>query len=345
VRRREFIAALSLTATTRRLKAQQPPGNGYRIAFFHPTNPVSVLNENGLPQYRALFGELRRLGYEEGRNLEVERYSGAGRSETYSKIASEIVATQPNLILTVGSVITGLFAAAAAGRIPILSAVNDPIATGLSTSLARPSANVTGVVVEAELEIIGKRFELLRELHPGVHHVALVTPFYVWEQPRGTASAVRQVAQHIGIRLTGLCPANPVNESAYQQAFAGLDRDRPDAILIFEGPESSTFCKVIVDLVNAARMPAIYPFRDFIDVGGLMAYAYDLIHLYRHLAHQADMILRGHPVSEVSFYQADRFSLIINLVTAKTLGIPVPPSLLAHADEVIVSKRIGSRYR
>jgi putative ABC transport system substrate-binding protein len=333
MKRREFIAGFSVMATTRP-RAQS--GKVYRLAIFHSALPISALTSGGgLSFYRALFDEFRRLGYEEGRNLIVERYSGGGRFEAYSQIASHIVATHPDLIVTSGSIITRTFAAAAAGTVPIIATVNDPVATGLSTSLSKPSANVTGVVVESGLEIIGKRFDLLRELRPGISHVALVTPRFVWEEPRGTANAVRQVAQQQGLRLTGLCPASPVTEEAYRQAFSEIDRNKPDAIFVFEGPENFTFRTTIVELVNVTRIPAMYSFRDFTQAGGLIAYAFDFDLLYRHLAHQADTILRGRPVSEVPFYQSDRFFLIINLIAAKALDIRVPPSLLARADEVI----------
>lgn len=337
MRRRECLAFLggAVAAWPTIARAQQG-SNVHRMAIFHAALPVSALSETGgSPVWQAFFQELRRLGYEEGRNLTVERYSGAGKSEAVGQVASQIASTRPDVVLTLGSVITGRFAAAVANAIHIVAIVNDPVATGLSTSLSRPSANVTGTVVEAGLQVIGKRFELLRELRPEIHHVALLTPAYVWAEQGGTANRTRQAAQQMGIRLSCLCPESPVQEPAYRRAFAEMARDRPDAILVFEGPENFTYRKLIVELVNAARVPAIYSFREYVELGGLMAYAISLVPLFKHMAFQIDMILRGRPVAEVPFYQADRLEFVVNLIAARTLGIEMPPSLIARADEVI----------
>jgi putative tryptophan/tyrosine transport system substrate-binding protein len=163
---------------------------------------------------------------------------------------------------------------------------------------------VTGVVADAGLEVTGKRLELLRELQPRTRRVALVAPQYVWDMQGGTASAAREIAQQAGIQLTGAGPEGTISESGYRRAFVEIERNRPDAILVFEGPENYTFQKPIVELVNSTRLPAIDPLRDFTEVGGLMAYAIDR-------------------------------DLVINLKTAKEQGFEIPPALAARADEVI----------
>jgi putative tryptophan/tyrosine transport system substrate-binding protein len=274
------------------------------------------------------------LGYEEGQNLSVERYSAYGRTDTYGEFAARIVGTRPDLIFTVGSLVAKRFATAT-DTIPVVGVVSDPVATGLSASLSSPTANVTGVVADAGLEVTGKRLELLRELRPSIRRVALVAPQYVWDVQGGTASAAREVARQAGIHLTGAGPVGTVNEQEYRRAFAEIEGDRPDAILVFEGPENYTFRKLIVDLVNATRLPAIYPLRDFTDLGGLMAYAIDLVGLYKHAAGQIHRILQGHPVAEVPYSRASKFDLVINLKTAKEQGFEIPPALVARADEVI----------
>lgn len=336
MRRREFLSLFGSATAAWPLAAAAQPEKVHRMAMFHPTQPVSFLTEHGgSANFRTLFEELRRLGYEEGRNLTVERYTGGGQSATFTQTASQIAASRPDLIFTIGSVITGRFAAAAAGTIPIVAVVNDPISTGLSTSLSRPSANVTGVIVEAGEELIAKRIELLREVHPAIKHLALVMPLYVWAQTGGNADRARQAAQRAGIRLSALGPEDPVQEATFRRAFAEIDRDRPDAILVFEGPETFTFRDLIVELVNAARIPAMYPFREYAEAGGLMAYSIDLPPLYRHAALQVSMILQGRPVAEVPFYQNNRFEFTINRKAAEALGLTIPPFLLASADAVI----------
>src|SRR5262245_54722632 len=315
MKRRDLLAGLLPVAAASLARAQQP-GEMYRIAIFHPTAPVSAMSDHsGLPWWEALYEELRRLGYEEGRNLSVERYSGGGQRETYSHLMTQIVATQPDLILVLSPEISA-FNKAAAGKVPIVSITADPIAMGLTTSLSRPSANVTGVVTFAGVpELLSKRFQLLREIRPGSNHLAVLTPRSYWDGARGLipiASITAQLAQQFGFRLTCLCPADNEDAAAYRQAFANLDRDRPDVILLWDTNESFSFRELIVGLVNEARIPALYPTRVHVELGGLISYGYDLMELNRHLAHQMDPILRGRPVSEVPFYQPTKWELVIN---------------------------------
>ena len=332
MKRREVLASLLLAAGAPPAWAQQP-GRMYRIAIFHPTTPVSALTEHsGGAWWRALFVELRRLGYEEGRNLTVERYTGAGQRETYSRLASQIEATRPDLVLEIAWGRTS--AEAAAGRVPIVAFTGDPIAAGVTTSLSRPSANVTGITGDVGLpEVIGKSFELVRELHPGLSHVAILEPHSFWKSDFW--SPYRRMAEEAGLRLTCLCVASPLQESAYRQVFADLDRDRPEVILVVSGPENYTFRELIVGLVNTARIPALYPFREYVQLGGLISYGLDLPEMGRHAAHQMDMILRGRPVSEVPWYRPTKWEIVVNLKTAKTLGLTIPPAILARTDEVI----------
>jgi putative ABC transport system substrate-binding protein len=335
MRRRDFLGAAAVAWLCPVSAHSQSGAKPKRLAIFHPIRTVEELRETGVSFYRAFFGELRSLGYEEGSTLVVDRYSGGGRQETYERLAEQIVGSQPDVIVTTGSVITGRFASAAKDSIPIITSVNDPILTGLSNSLSAPSRSVTGVVVEAGIEVTGKRLELLRELRPGLKHIALLVPRYVWEEKAGTAEATRQLAKRASIRLSHIGPTGKINELSYREAFSKLDHDKPEAILVFEGPENNAFREVIVDLINSARIPAIYSFPEFVHSGGLMAYAVDLVQLYRHMAHQTAALLQGKPVRSVPFYQPHRFGLILNLKTAKALDLTIPPTLLARANEVI----------
>jgi putative ABC transport system substrate-binding protein len=330
MKRRDLLAGLLPVAVTPLAWAQQR-GKMYRVAILHPSNPLLLMSEHGgLSNYQALFQVLRRLGYEEGRNLTVERYSGGGQEETFPRLVKRIVATQPDLIFVSGTS-DQVIAEAAAGRVPIVAFVIDPVAAGLATSLSRPSANVTGVV--ADLGVVGeKRLELLREVRPGANHVAALTLHQYWDLFSGRG---QRMAQEHGMRLTCLCVANPVQESAYRQAFANLGHDRPDFINVFSGAENFTYRELIVGLVNEMRVPAMYPARQFVELGGLMSYAWDSDELFRYAARQMAAILRGQPVSEIPFYMPIKWELAINLRTAKGIGLEIPPSILARADEVI----------
>jgi putative ABC transport system substrate-binding protein len=304
-----------------------------RVAVFHPTEPVSRQTENSLSG--VVWGEVARHGFEQGKNLSVERYSGGGQPEIYRQIAARVAASQPDVIYTYGSVISGLFAEATGGKIPIVAWLNDPKATGLSDSISSPTGSVTGVIVDAGFELIGKRFEILRELCPSLQHVALLVPRYVWDVETGTANATRGVAAQLGIRLTHLGPGRPIDAQSYREAFGHVRNDRPDAIIAFEGPELYTYRQVVVELINESGIPAIYSMREFVEFGGLIAYTFDYAVLARHIGRQIADALRGIPVADIPFFQPDQFQLLVNTRTANEQGLTIPATLLARADEVI----------
>ena len=317
------------------LARAQQPGKIYRLAIFSSALPVSALSQyTGHPQWRTLFERLRRLGYEEGRNLTIERYSAEGQGvEIDRQLAQQIVATRPDVIWGIGASVPTLVEAVA-GEVPIITIWGaDPVEAGLSNSWSRPSKNVTGILPALDSGgFQSKRFALLREVHPDPSHLAMLVPRYQWELWPPDPKEARQAGLR---RLTCLCPASPVNEAAYRRAFADLDHDRPDFIWVAESSENAAFRELIVGLVNGVRIPALYPLRAYVDLGGLISYGWDFDEIYKHLAHQMDMLLRGRPVSEVPFYRTTKWELAINLKTAKALGLTVPPSLLTHADEVI----------
>src|SRR5262245_53595276 len=166
------------------------------------------MSERGASFWQVLFQELRRLGYEEGRNLKVERYSAEGREQNYPQLAKQVVATQPELIFSTGE--HGLFSIeVAAGRVPIIGLIDDPVRMGLSSSLSRPSANVTGVVSNVSA-IAAKRVQMMQEVRPDAHHVALLIPHRYWQSAAGF---MPRIYQQQGMRLTCLCVPSPVQES------------------------------------------------------------------------------------------------------------------------------------
>lgn len=330
MRRREFIALIGNAIAWPFAGRAEQPSKLHHIAIVYP---AQMLESDG----RVFFAELQRLGYVEGVNLTVDRFSLEGRTDP-KELIREAIRRGTEVILAVG----GDEAAAlqeATRSIPIVAFVVDPILTGLTVSLSRPGGNLTGVIIDAGVNVWEKRFEVLREIIPAGLRVAFLAAPDVWEGPYGRA--VRQAADRVGISLTLITYDVPVHgagyrdEAGYRGAFSAMRDTGIGAIAIPDEPGDLVHRKLIVELVQDLRLPAVYPFREFIDEGGLVAYSPNLPELSRHAAHQVEQILKGVKPGDLPFYQATRFELIINLKTARALGLTVPPSLLARADEVI----------
>ena len=200
MRRREFLITLVLSATLQCAHAQQGR-KLYRIAIVSPSAPAAEMTEAESPVFSALFKELRRLGYVEGQNVQVERYSGAGQTEHYSELANDVVRHKPDLILTITSRMVLNFKAATTA-IPVVGLMADPVAFGIVESLAHPGGNITGISTDAGPEIWGKRLDLLREAAPGTSRAGFLASRFVWESPFGVA-LLRVAAQRMGISLVG----------------------------------------------------------------------------------------------------------------------------------------------
>jgi putative ABC transport system substrate-binding protein len=331
VKRREFIAGLLFSAIAPHTHAQQST-KVYRLAIVHPSTPVKEMNESGSIYFKTLFGELRRLGYIEGQNLIVERYSGEGQTAHYAELASEVVRQQPDVILAGSNRMVGYFKAATS-TIPIVGLVTDPVAYGLVSSLARPGGNITGVSADAGLEIWGKRLGLLRELIPAAARVGFLASWDLAGLPDEVA--LREAAQHAGISLVGPPLEGTIQEAEYRRVFELMTQERADALVVSPQPEHFNYGRLIVELAEKARLPALFASRFFAEQGGLIAYGIDGVDLYRRAAGYIARILQGAKPGELPIDQATKIELVINLKTAKTLGITVPQILLAGADEVI----------
>ncbi|HTE92836.1 MAG TPA: ABC transporter substrate-binding protein, partial [Bradyrhizobium sp.] len=331
MRRRDFITALGTAATWPLAVRAQQPARMQRIAFVHPFAKVSEMNVSNQTYQRAFFEELIRLGYIEGQNLGVERYSGEGQSERYAELVRNVVNTHPDVIVTLGARLSLDFKMATT-TIPIVTIMFDPVAQGLVTSIARPGGNITGVTIAGGFEIIGKRMGLLVEAMPKLSTVGYLASRPFWEDPRG--AAVREAAKQAGISLSPVM-LSAFDEAEYQRVFRSMEQDRADAFMVSDEPENSINHATIVELAAKARIPAIYPFRDYVEAGGLMAYSIDLVDISRRLANLIDKILKGANPGDIPFYQPTKFELSINLKTAKALGLEMPAMLLGRADEVI----------
>lgn len=333
MRRREFITLFGGTAATWPYAARgQQPARKKRIALVSPASKVSEMSLSGLSQYRAFFEELSHLGYVEGQNLEVERYSGEGRPERYSELVRDVVNTHPDVILAVAAHLSLAFKMATK-TIPIVTIVNDPVALGLVVSIARPGGNITGVTIGAELELIGKRIGLLVEAMPKLSSVGYLVSRPYWEDLRGAAA--REAANRAGISLKAAPLDSAFNEAEYRRAFRSMEQDRANALLVSDEAENLANRATIVELAAEDRIPAMYAYSDFVRVGGLMAYSTDLPDTFRRFANLVDKVLRGANPGDLPFYRPTKFELSINLKTAKMLGLEIPAMLLGRADEVI----------
>ncbi len=321
MRRRDFTAGVLLAAALRPALAQQrttPP----RIAIFHPAIPVALLTETGGGSaWRAFFAELRRLGYLEGQNLIIERYSAEGHHERYPDIAREIVARNPDLIVPGTNPVVIAFRAA-----------TDPLKAGLVTSLARPGGNLTGITLDAGVEIWPKRLELLKEAIPSIAKVAFLGMREGWEGSFG--QVLQDAGGRLGISLISMLPQTGT-PSEIERVFAAMAELRPDAVLVSGEGDLYANRRLIAELAGKHRLPTMCPYRDYVDAGGLMAYTVDLAELLRHLASDVHQILKGAKPGDIPIYQPTKFELLINLKTATTLGLSLPSALLSRADEMI----------
>jgi putative ABC transport system substrate-binding protein len=324
IRRREFITLLGGAAAWPIVARAQQRQKQHRIAFVHSGIPAGQLTETAGPFWvRRFYEVLRRLGDVEGGNLVVERYSGEGRSDRFAALAAAVVSRQPDVIIVNLNDLVKAFLAATS-TIPIVAITADPIAGGLVTNLARPGGNLTGASINAGNEIHGKRLQILKEAMPSATKVA-----YLLSQRLGSA-----VSRISGITLIENFLAQ-VDESQLRKALAEMTEQKFDAALVDEGGSFLAQRALIVELAEKHHFPIIYPYRDYVEAGGLMAYAPDLGELAQWLADDVHQILNGVKPGDIPFYQPTKFQLIINLKTAKALGIDMPTSILLRADEVI----------
>ena len=328
MRRRDLMLGALVAATARSAPAQEP-AKQHQIAIVRPAGPIALISDTGIRTYRAFFEELRRLGDVEGQNLTVERYSGEGRPEGFANLAREVVNRKPNVVVAITPPIAQAVHAAT-DTIPIVFTSGDPIRAGLVTSLAHPGGNMTGVNVQVDFAIWGKRLQILKEAIPSVSKVALLDLRGYWQYD---LEPLREPARQLQISLVGML-VEKSTPTKLRRVFAEVARDPPDAIMV--GTDAAlTNHQLIVELVDKSRLPAIYPWRDYVEAGGLMAYGADLGEVGRRMANDVHEILNGAKPGDIPIYRPTKFELVINLKAAKALGLTIPPTVLAGADEVI----------
>jgi putative ABC transport system substrate-binding protein len=325
--RREFLIAggAGLCVLAAPLAAQQPPG---KIARIGRLSPLSAAADRS--QTDAFWQGLRALGWVEGRNVSMEYRFAGGDVRRLPELAAELVRLKVDVILA-GSVPAARAAKTATATIPVVMAVTgDPVASGLVASLARPGANLTGVTALGEA-LSGKRLEVLKEALPGATRVAVLSnPAFPDTGP--SLKAVGEAARALRVQLRVLEARNPAE---LDKAFAAMKSERMQALLVLTDVMFATNRKRIVELAAHGRLPVMYSLREFMDDGGLMFYGSSNADMYRHASTYVDKILKGAKPSDLPIEQATRIELVVNMKTAKTLGVGIPQSVLARADEVI----------
>lgn len=324
MRRREFITLLSGTAAMWPWAAlAQQAGKLPTIGF------LGASSQSGWSSWSSAFvTRLRELGWIEGRTVAIEYRWAEGRTDRFAEFAAEFVRLKVDVIVTAAS--AGYVAKQVTSTIPIVLAVaTDPVGDGLVTSLARPGGNVTGMSLQQN-DIAGKRLGLLREILPSLKRVAILAdatfPADVLEMDQ-----VESMAHSFGIEITRLALRGADDIAPAIEALKGS----ADALYVCADSLTTTNQLLIVNSVQAARLPTIFGARESVAVGGLMSYGPSFSDLFRKAAEYVDKILRGAKASDLPIEQPTKFELVINLKTAKALGLTIPPGMLVSADEVI----------
>jgi putative ABC transport system substrate-binding protein len=313
------LAPIGAAAHAQEYKAQQA-GKVYRIGYLANTPPPP-------PVWEAFLRGLREFGWVEGQNIVR---NAEGRYERLSDLAAELVHLRVDIIVVAGSP-APLAAKRATSTIPIvMTNAADPVTSGLVTSLGRPGGNVTGLSLLSPA-VIGKQLQLLQEVVPKVNRAAVLTnPAH---PARGLMLIEAETAMRpLGLQLQVIDARGP---GEFDAAFSAMKRERSGALLILADPMFFGERKRLADLATRSRLPAISGVSEFADAGILMAYGASLSDLHRRAAAYVDKILKGTKPGDLPVEQPTKFSLVINLKTAKALGLTIPPSLLARADEVI----------
>jgi putative ABC transport system substrate-binding protein len=323
MRRRKFIALLGGAAAWPLAARAQQPGKLPTIGFLG-TATASLWG----PWVAAFVRRLRDLGWIEGSTVAIEYRWGEGRHERFAEIAAEFVRLKVDIIVTAGSAVPAIMQATSV--IPVVFAVAvDLVGSGLVGSLARPGSNVTGLSVQGA-DLAGKRMELLRDVVPGLRRLAIMANVGYPEAVR-EMGAVQAMAGVLGLEVA----LREIRRAEDIVSAIESLKGRTDALYVCTDGLKNANRVRINTLALAARLPTMHAQRSYVEVGGLMSYGPDYPNLFRRAADLVDKILRGAKPADIPVEQPTTFDLVINLTTARALGLDVPPTLLARADEVI----------
>jgi putative ABC transport system substrate-binding protein len=329
MRRREFITLLGgAAAWPLAARAQQPAPNAARIGWLKIQGPRHTPG-----QLQAFREGLRALGLVEGRDYVLEERYADGHESKLPTLTSELLGTGVRIIIATSQ--PSIIAAARVTKgVPIIGRmVDDPVTTGLARSLARPGGNITGIYTMTE-EMNPKRLELLKEVVPSISRVGVLLrgDFPNVEDAEHTWQVAVAAARKLQLELHAL---NVRTADDFTVAFEEATASKVGGIMTFRSPTLVTYLKLIAQLCLKHRLPAVFDAREYVEAGGLMSYGPDIDATYRQLATYVDKILHGTPPGELPIEQPTAFKLVINKRVADTIGIALPPTLLARADEVI----------
>jgi putative ABC transport system substrate-binding protein len=323
--RRQLLIAFGAGALAAPFASRAQQQRVYRIGFLG--NSTAALEANLVGPFRE---GLRDRGYIEGRNIVIEYRWAEGKYERFPDLIADLVARKVDVIVTAGTP-AALAVQRATTTIPlVMVAVGDPVSTGLVASLARPGGNSTGLTsIAPDLE--GKRLELLREVVPKLSRVSfLLNPDNAFhaaseKQARAAAQVLHLDLQFVGVRA----------DTDFDRAFDAIAKERTDALIVFADRVFLHNRVRIVDFAARNHLPAVYPYRELVEAGGLMAFGPNYAEMHRRAATYVDKILKGAKPADLPVEQPTKFELIINPKSAKALGLTIPQSLLLRADEVI----------
>jgi putative ABC transport system substrate-binding protein len=318
--------ALGLLAGPLPAEAQQV-GKVYRVGFLD----FRLRSTTTDPHFVALRQGLRELGYVEGQNLVLEYRSAKGKRGVLPEVAAELVQLKVDVIVTAGAPQVIRAAKRATRTIPIVMSGGsvDPIKAGFVMSLARPGGNITGLT-NLTAQLHAKRLELLKEAFPRISRVAIIWPSTHREQ---ALKKVKAAGQALGIQIQSVVVGRRLG--GIESAFSAISQEPPDALLVTSSALVLRHRARVTELAAKTRLPTIYDNSIFVRAGGLMAYGASSAHNYRRAATYVDKILKGAKPGDLPIEQPTKFELVINLKTAKQLGITIPPQFLARADRVI----------
>ena len=325
MRRREFITLLGGAAAWPLAAGAEQGGKVARIGTFTVfDNPVTGA------AYRVFLEELRKLGFSDGQNLVVEWRPANQESPALAAAAAEIVRANADLIFAPGTEAVLQAAIAASSTIPIvIVAINyDPIARGYVKSLAQPGGNVSGVVLR-QTELAEKQVELLTQAFPDRTRIAVLWDSFTADQ----FGAAERLAKSLHLEVRSLKLENPPYD--FDAAFQALADGGPTMLLVLSSPFFARSNRHIAELAIRHRVPAMYIFRGYVEAGGLMSYGADIVAMYRQSAAHVAKILKGAKPADLPVEQPTKFELVVNLKTAKAIGIELPTAILLRADEVI----------
>src|SRR3984893_10399094 len=326
MKRRDFIAMVGTVVLAPRVAIAQTPGKVGRLALVSPGG----LLPGSAPYAKLLLSGLAKLGYAAGQNLAFEETRGTtGQPVQLANLMEELKAAKVDVIVVFGYP-TAVAAKAAGIPTVVAFGVGDPVATGLVVNLARPEGNITGIS-DVATTLSTKRLGLLKELLPKLHRVAML-----WNKEdlgmslRYDASAKAAAAMGVDVQAVGVREPDDFNE-----AFAVMDREAPDAILMVSDSLTVLNRKRVFDYAAVHRVPAIYEYDPLVREGGLMSYGPDLRESFERAASMVDRIFKGAEPADLPFEQPTRYLFVLNLKTAKSISLEIPPTVLALADEVV----------